>query len=233
LFALIMLWIVLTTRQRKGFLLPPMSSAERTGWLFFSIPMAGFVVAKFGTNAFFNRYFIGMLPGIVFAFSCLLWRNLKELPRVSIGILLIFSVVGAWSQVRAAIHPEAIAPPSAVRQPELMRQVLLLEDKFYNDGKQYIVLSADDILGFEVRYYAKHPERYVLLLEKDPNIIAKTMVNWSHFSPLTLWQIDDLKLHGREAALIDPSSAELSILKQAGFEADSPVVGPPTVVYLH
>ena len=79
LLALIVIWIVVTAGQRSTDADGP-GAAESVGWLFLAIPVAGFVLAKWKTNAFISRYFISALPGIAVAFSCLLWRHLRTPP---------------------------------------------------------------------------------------------------------------------------------------------------------
>ncbi len=63
LLSLIMIWIVLSrSDDETETTLEPMPSAEVIGWLSLAIPLAAFVVSM-KTNAFYSRYFIGVLPG--------------------------------------------------------------------------------------------------------------------------------------------------------------------------
>jgi uncharacterized membrane protein len=83
LLALIMIWIVLVGNDDdKDVALPAMPSAEALGWLFLGIPLAAFVVAELKTNAFYSRYFIGVLPGVAVAFSVCLWRRIGQVSLV-------------------------------------------------------------------------------------------------------------------------------------------------------
>ncbi len=70
LLALITVWIVLAgSDSEMENTLQPMQSAEAIGWLFLTIPLAAFLVAEWKTNAFYSRYFIGVLPGVAVAFA--------------------------------------------------------------------------------------------------------------------------------------------------------------------
>ena len=108
LLALIMVWIVLSETDREATVVPPMEEGESIGWLFLCIPLAGFVLAELGTNAFFSRYFICVLPGVAVAFSCLLWRNFRKDFRVSLGIFLLLATWGVWKQMTVAQHPQSV-----------------------------------------------------------------------------------------------------------------------------
>ena len=82
LLALIALWIVLAnTGEKSDSEASPMTSAEAVGWLFLAIPLAAFVVAELKTNAFYSRYFIGVLPGVAVAFALCVWRNFRQAAR--------------------------------------------------------------------------------------------------------------------------------------------------------
>ena len=69
-----LLWIAWTA-QPERLLLGLMLPSERVAWCFLLIPIAGYVLAKLVTNAFYDRYFIGMLPGVALALACALWRH--------------------------------------------------------------------------------------------------------------------------------------------------------------
>ena len=110
LLVLVMIWIVLTPTRTGNIQEEPMPAGESVGWLFLCIPLAGFVLAKWKTNAFLSRYFISALPGIAVAFSCWSWRQLRDARRVSIGIFLILATWGAAKQMRTALHPDLVDP---------------------------------------------------------------------------------------------------------------------------
>jgi hypothetical protein len=232
LLAGIMVWIALTSAGKQTRMLAPMSAAERTSWLFLLVPVAGYALAKLGTNAFYNRYLIGVLPGIVIAFTCLLWRHFRNSPRVSIGILVLLAAFGVYVQLHTLMDPEGIQPPSAPREPAKIAQMLRLEATLDRDAKAYIVFPADDMLGFETRYYSKYPERYIFLLDRQPRHITQVLLNVNRFSPIRFWRFDDLKAHALETVLIDPSEESVNAIQHAGFNLDSYAVGPLKVVYL-
>ena len=65
LLALMAVWIALSnadSSDKDETVVPGMRSAEAIGWLFLGIPLAAFVIAEWKTNAFYSRYFIGVLP---------------------------------------------------------------------------------------------------------------------------------------------------------------------------
>src|SRR5271157_525849 len=71
------------------------------------------------------RYFIGALPGVAVAFSCLLWRHFHNIYRVSTGVLVLLAACGAANQWTIVRHPESIAPYGL---EFATRQYLRLED---------------------------------------------------------------------------------------------------------
>ncbi len=95
LLALIAIWIVLSrSDEQKNEVLEPMQPAEATGWLFLAIPLAAFVVAVWKTNAFYSRYFIGVLPGVAVAFAYMLWRHFRRVTQISMGVFLLLAMWG-------------------------------------------------------------------------------------------------------------------------------------------
>ncbi len=108
LLVLIMVWIVLSSATDEDTALQPMSAGEAVGWLFLCIPLAGFVLAELGTNAFFSRYFICVLPGVAVAFACLLWRHFARDYRVSLGIFLLLAGWGGAKQMAVARNPQSV-----------------------------------------------------------------------------------------------------------------------------
>ena len=91
LLVLIVIWIVLSDSDKKNVALQPMESGEAIGWLFLCIPLVGFLLAEWKTNAFFSRYFISVLPGVAVAFSCWVWRHFRNVSLVSMGIFLLLT----------------------------------------------------------------------------------------------------------------------------------------------
>lgn len=216
LLVLIALWIVLLARG-KALAVSAMSAGEAVGWLFLAMPLAGFALAEWKTNAFVDRYFIGALPGIAVAFSCLLWRNYRAQRMVAVGALLILATFGMARQISVARHPEAI--DSFLLQQERTRQFRDLEAMLHNEGKRYIVFPGD-LVHLEAAYYSSHPEDCILLLGADgarESNRTRMELNLAHYYPLQFWEMDDLSRHTPETALIDPRPSALQALKEAGF----------------
>ena len=89
-----------------------MLHSERLGWFFLLIPLGGYVVATLVTNAFYNRYFIGMLPGVAIAFACALWRHFRQRSSLSMGVILVMSFFGVGHQLSVTARPSSVEPPS-------------------------------------------------------------------------------------------------------------------------
>jgi mannosyltransferase len=230
LLSVIIIWIALTSSAGKKSAAREMPSAESLGWLFLSIPMAGFVVAELKTNAFLTRYFIGALPGVAVAFSSWLWRHFHSAYRTSLGVLLLLAMWGAANQWTTVRHPESIDP---FGQQTATRQYLKLEGALHSDGKRFILFH-DSLLHLEAKHYSQHPDDIILLLEADGTEEApstQVQVNLSHYSPLQLWKLNDLKEHARETALVDPVPQTVEAMKQAGFQVAVRFSRPMEVVY--
>jgi Dolichyl-phosphate-mannose-protein mannosyltransferase len=237
LLALIMIWIVLADNRKQAIVLPPMQSAEALGWLFLSVPVIGFVLAELMTNAFFSRYFLCVLPGVAVAFSCLLWRHFGNCYRVSLGVFLILATVGFSKQLSVTQHPELVGPTGTV-------EYLGMEPSLRAEGKRFFVISPP-LLFLSAEFYSGHPEACILLLppdlnnpaggaqsSPDPYLHQRLIMNLSQYHPFELWQIDDLKLHARETALIEPSSEILEVLKRAGIKIEVRSAKPLRIFYL-
>jgi len=233
LLGLIMVWAVsVGTKDGKPLQLQPMQPAESVGWLFLCIPLAGFVLAKWKTNAFIGRYFISALPGIAVAFSCLLWRHLHNARRVSLGVFLILATWGVGTQLKATLHPNPV--DSTNWQQTKTRYYLDLETPLRDEGKRFLVFS-NSILHLEVAHYSKHPNDCVLLLPSDPrhqNIQNLMEFKLVPYYPLKFWTFADLKVHASEVALIEPWPDILDELRQAGFKITVRFPRPREVVYL-
>jgi hypothetical protein len=66
-----------------------MSGGERLCWFYLLIPVAGYPMALVVPHSFFNRYFIGVLPGIAIRVTCLLYRQFGN-ATVTSWMILIF-----------------------------------------------------------------------------------------------------------------------------------------------
>ena len=229
LLALVMIWIALlgtSEKLRKPAFFLPMQPVERVGWLFLLIPLAGFALAELVTNAFDARYFIGMLPGVAFAFACLFWRCFRDSRLVVGGILALLVCAGAAKELHLARNAESMDWP--LGQQTKTRQMLGLEDSLRKDGKQYILISAN-FLYREGQYYSKHPEEYRYL---EPDDAAYRIPDYfANYYSLKTWSLNDLKEHIRETAVISPPAKVWNAMKQAGFSANTRFTSPIEVVY--
>ena len=194
-----------------------MLPGERLGWFFLLIPIVGYVIAKFITNAFYNRYFIGMLSGLAVALACSLWRRFGHRPSVSVGIILIAFACGVSTQIVTTLHPSNIDPPSADRESARMKQMMSAEAALLKEGKKVIAFRADDTLGLEARYYSSHPGSYALLLEPGTKVMGRINANLARYTPMRFCDLDEVRIHANETALVDPSEATLESLKAAGL----------------
>ena len=238
LLALIAVWIVLSGSDKEDELVESMKAGEAIGWLFLAIPLIGFVLAELGTNAFFSRYFICVLPGVAVAFSCLLWRNFRKDYRVPLGIFLLLAGWGAWKQMAVVKHPETVEATG-------IREFLGIESVLRAEGKRYMVFSPPLVFS-EAQYYSSHPDDCILLLppdfqqqadalqsSPDPYLHQRLLLNLSHFYPLQFWRLYNLKAYASEVALIEPSQDVLDALKQADVQIQVRSAAPLRVVYLH
>jgi len=229
LLALVMIWIGLTKRAASKTVVEEMQPAESLGWFFLCIPLVGFVVAELKTNAFVMRYFIGALPGVAVAFSCLLWRHFHNIYRVSTGVLVLLAACGAANQWTIVRHPESIAPYGL---EFATRQYLRLEDALRSDGKPF-ALFPDSRLYLEAAYYAKS-EDCIFLLGSDATQKANelNLLRLAQYYPLQFWTMDDLKRHASQTAFIAPRPDTLDTLRLAGFQISVRFTKPLSVVYL-
>jgi Dolichyl-phosphate-mannose-protein mannosyltransferase len=237
LLALIMVWLVLSETSHQDNAVPRMEEGESIGWLFLCIPLAGFVLAEIGTNAFFSRYFICVLPGVAVAFSCLLWRNFRKDFRVSLGILLLLATWGVWKQMTVVQRPQSVEATG-------IREFLSLESRLRGEGKRYMVFSPPLIFS-EAQYYSSHPDDVILLLppdfeqqpdalqsSPDPYLHQRLLLNLSQFYPMQFWQLYNFKAYASEVALIEPSQDVLEALQRSGFTVEVRSATPLKVVYL-
>ncbi|MGC2110395.1 MAG: glycosyltransferase family 39 protein [Candidatus Korobacteraceae bacterium] len=223
LLALLAIWIAFAATKDRVVPVLPMLSAERLGWFFLLIPLAGYLLGQI-SHVFVLRYFIATLPGVAVAFSCCVWRHLGNLRRVSVGILLILATWGVAKQLSATLHPD-----SGYYSP--IRQILRVEDPLRQDGKRFFVLF-NQARYMEALHYSTHPEQYVLLASMDRGN-QQEMMTLARYYPMQLWTFDDLKKHASDAAFIAPSPDDLDILRHAGFAVDQRFSRPANVAYPH
>jgi Dolichyl-phosphate-mannose-protein mannosyltransferase len=243
LLALMMVLVagVLASKE-KVLPLAPMTPAESAGWLCLVIPLAGFVLAKLVTNAFLDRYFIGMLPGVGIAFACSIWRHFREGGRgtpgyrgarwVPIGVFLLLASAGIYRQMEVLRHPESIDP---FNQQTQTRAMMRLENDLRKDGKRFFLFSTG-MLYFPAHFYSPHPESYVLLISSEKDLEATNTLRYVYalrrFYHTEAWNLEDLRQHAHETALIEPSAADLAMLANAGFQTRIPYAQPLRIAYL-
>jgi Dolichyl-phosphate-mannose-protein mannosyltransferase len=237
LLALIAVWIVLSSLDEKDNVVQPMEADEAIGWLFLTVPLIGFVLAELGTNAFFSRYFICVLPGVAVAFACLLWRNFRKNHRVATGIFFLLAGWGMWKQVAVVQHPETVEATG-------IREFLSLESSLRAEGKHYMVFSPPLVFS-EAQYYSSHPGDCILLLppgfeqpsdalqsSPDPYLHQRLLLNLSQYYPMQFWRLYNLKAYASEVALIEPSQDVLDALQRSGLQVQVRSAAPLRVVYL-
>ena len=236
LLALIAVWIVVTGSDiEKETTLQPMQSAEAVGWLFLTIPLAAFVVAEWKTNAFYSRYFIGVLPGVAVAFAFLLWRHFRKTAQVSMGVFVLLAAWGVGQQLTVVRRPDKVEATG-------IRSFLQVESALQLEGKRYFVFSGP-LLFLEAQQYSDHPEQCALLLPADFNQQAKAgpdpylhqrlELNLAQYYPMQFWTLDELRRHQDQAALIEPDENTLKEIYGAGIFAHTRFAEQVKVYYLH
>ncbi len=237
LLALIMIWIVLMRSDSPGrdeAVATPTESAEAIGWLFLTVPLAAFVLAEWKTNAFFSRYFIGVIPGVAVAFACLLWRHLRQVSQVAMGIFVLLAGWGVGQQLTVVRHPDKVEATG-------LREFLQTEGALQVEGKRYFVFSGP-LLFLEAQHYSSHPEQCVLLLPSDfsrqpkpgpdPYLHQRLELNLSQYYPLQVWTLDDLRRHQSESALVEPDEQALRDVQRDGMTPRVRFSTPLKVAYL-
>jgi hypothetical protein len=110
-----------------------------------------------------------------------------------------------------------------------------MEDALRGDGKQFVVVPVDSLIGIEMLYNSPHPERYRLL--EDPNIVPANMYIAMNKGlgislPMHLWNAHDLKEHARETALINFSEDAIISIQRLGLTVQLRPAGPLRMLYL-
>lgn len=220
LLPVMLIWVVLCGLYRPKVVTVPMNSAERLAWLFLLVPFAGFLVAKLVTNAFYHRYFIGMLAGVAVGFSCLMWRHFRSQWVASAGILCLLAVFGIARCVAHVRNPDW-DDPAAIGEMAKLRELMQVEQVSLRDGKHFLVLPLDSMLAIEMLYHSRHPDRYRLLDDPSSLIPVYCRVNKAAGQfldvPMHLWGLNDLKEHAREAVLIEPPDKTILSMQQMGI----------------
>jgi hypothetical protein len=228
--AVALIWIAWTAGPEK-LTIEPMSAGERVGWYFLLIPFAGLAVATLVTHAFYNRYFIGMLPGVAVALACALWRHFHRRPAQSAGIVLLMLLVSLVPLLNATAKPSQVEPQGSPGAAGLLRDALAFESTAIQDGKKNIAVSGDDVIGPAVRYYSAHPELYAVVLAPGMGTIAGGDQVMARYYPSRFWSLDDLRASARDTALINPPDAWLKAMTDAGFHVKQFKSGAITIAY--
>ena len=219
LLSLLLIWVSACTRYSRRQTTPPMANAERLTWFFLLIPFAGFLVAKLVTNAFCYRYFICVLPGVAVGFSCIMWRSFRAQWLVPAGVLCLLTAFGTARCVVHLLDPDW-DDPTVIGEFGKMREMVRVEKDSLKDGKHYLVLPLDSTLTIEMLYHSPHPDRYRLL--DDPHSLIPVYCRVNKMAaqllaaPTHLWHMNDLKMHAKEAALIEPPDKTILALQQMG-----------------
>lgn len=198
----------------------PMGEAERFCWLFLTIPIAGFIVAKIVTNHFLARYFVSMLPGVSVACACLMSRRLTK--RASIVLISLLAAIPVGQQMLLATTAESLDVPSATGQQNFTRNALALENAIVADGKTNII--ANFILAEEARHYSKRPELYVSLQSDD-------QFHYYCKDASSCWTADKVKHRGQHLVAMNPSKGLLTVMRRAGFVTTVKATDPLVVYF--
>ncbi len=206
----------------RGHMVTSVSSGERVCWLFLTVPLVGYIVARLVTNSFYNRYLIGAVPGIAVAVTCLFWRHCRESKCLSLALLFVFGGFGIGQQVRTLRHIDHI--PATLEDPqERTRQMLALEDTLRREGKEHFAV-ARNLLFLEAWYYSKHPEQYEYF-STEPLVLQK-------YAPLKVVWVEEIVARARQTAVIAPGPALAEALERAGLRLKVRFAQPLYVVYL-
>lgn len=234
LLALVMLWVVVTGWEDRQEPSLAMQSAEATGWLFLIVPLAAFLVAATITNAFYSRYFIGVIPGVAVAFASSLHRYFRKAAQISLGVFVLLAGWGVAQQMNVVHHPDKVEATG-------IRNFLQVEDTLQLEGKRYFVFS-QPLLFLEAQHYSAHPEQCVLFLPSDfdrqaqsgpdPYLHQRLELNLSQYYPTQFWTIEDLRRHQAESALIEPDDKTLQDLHAAGIQVGRRFSTPIPIDYL-
>jgi hypothetical protein len=189
-------------------LVAPMTSGERIGWLFLTVPLAAFIIARMVTHFFYNRYLIAFIPGIAVAMTCLVWRHYRESGHLSLAMLVVFGGFSINQQrrtLRSIDHIEAFGD-----HQQRTRVMVALEDTLRRDGKQHFVFVFN-LPFLEAWYYSKHPEQYEFVTDQPHDVSDK-------YIALKFVSRQELITNAKQTALIGaPEDDLVQTLRQAGL----------------
>jgi 4-amino-4-deoxy-L-arabinose transferase-like glycosyltransferase len=186
----------------------PMSDSERLCWLFLTVPLAGFIVAKAVTNAYYDRYLISTLPGVAVALAAMIARNSNRL--IATGLLVLLACSMIFKQVGTVRAADDVEPPSAQGQQRHTRETLDAEAMLLQDGKKYVI--TDFQLLDELQYYSKHANLYMMYRGDDLSMECE------YFGDACFTE-DAIEKRAAETAAIYPTSKLLADFRKAGYFA--------------
>ena len=226
------MWLTLFRQGKHAEVPPAVSEPERLGWLFLTIPVAGFVMARLITNAFYPRYFMGLLPGVALAIACLGYRMLAPRTLAFAGVTGLALILSIISEIQAIKTPELI---DFRDQRVKTRRVLAAESSVAKDGKKYLV-PCDPLLFSELAYYCARSRSVWLLADLDTSpersSVVRVMKNFDPFLRQQLWDLRDLKAHASESALVAPGEELTRYLLANGYHMTVKLGPPVPIVYL-
>jgi hypothetical protein len=200
-----------------------MPDGERISWFFLLIPLGGYLIAKVSTNFFYYRYFVALVPGVAVGFAGFICRQIGANRKIALGILLLLAGFAVRNEVLTALHPEQIL--CFGDQQGSTRTALALEDDIAADRKLYIT-SPERLLIAEVRYYSKRPDYYA---ELRPPSWQSAVARYD--TSVLYWNMDDLKRHASETAVIFATPEFTAEMARFGIRA-TPAPKHPEVLYL-
>jgi Dolichyl-phosphate-mannose-protein mannosyltransferase len=212
------------TSSRTGRFLDEQNPAERVGWLFVGIPIAGYVLARLVTHAFWPRYFVSFLAGFDLAFGCVLYRYYRNSPRAA---MLVLAVAVPLFFGTAISHFLNARTPVVSKRAEESDFTDAMVPRFRQEKKQFVLLPT--LRSYvEARYYAADPDMIRVLLPPDyPRwFLEQNPIGIRYFS------MNELRRYARQTALIDPPAAVLDKIQKFGFRIHWQVTGAIPTVYL-
>ncbi|HEX4229134.1 MAG TPA: glycosyltransferase family 39 protein [Bryobacteraceae bacterium] len=242
IFCLAAAWLALVRKPSPAPKIEAATSAEAVGWFHLLIPLAGYIVAKFVTHAFYDRYFICFVPGMAVALACFSYRNLQAWSIPAIGALIVVIGLGMGDQSRFAAHPEMVDPTRHTLDNDQIRttEFMKLEDRIKTDGKRS-VLICEPMMYSQVRHYSKAHLNYFFLSgpsnprQKFNSMLLKAL---NDYVPQGLWAIRDLEQNAAGAAVVDMPPEALEALRADGyrptlaFKIDHGFLHPIEIAYL-
>ena len=201
----------------------PMRKGERVSWFFLLIPLGGYLMAKVLTNFFYYRYFIALVPGVAVGFASFFGRQFGANRKTAWCVFLLLAGFAIRNEVLTALHPERILYFG--NQQAATRAALALEDDIVADRKLYIT-SPQRLLITQVRYYSLRPDYYVELGPAPWQLVVAR-----YYPTVLYWNMDDLKRHASETAVLGAGPEFTATMAREGIKATA-APKHPEVLYL-